>query len=177
MRNRLISTLAVLALAAALVFEGCGSNEKVIEPEPATEVTATPTPTVIPAAPTSEPEAEPTEEPAPEPTKIQGPFADPTTYAEITINFKNNCAVDIGMIAVLDPDTEEQYNLGGIETGKTLSVQMYWPSDKTELRWAVYTQGGELYSDSTTKVTGVTESVTITISGENTIEDIDVEIK
>ncbi len=186
MKKRLLSTLIILTLAAGLA--ACGKTEKVIEPteEVWTEVTPAPTeaPTPEPTKePTKEPTPEPTEEPTPtptaEPTKktAQAPFADAVEYFEVSLSFTNSCSVDIGMIAIIDPIEGSQINLGGIKKDETQKCKLIWPTDKNELKWAVYTQGGDLYSDSTTDVTGLTESISITIKGENTIDDIDVDIK
>ncbi len=187
MKKRLLSSLVILCMTTALLT-ACGKTEKVIEPaeEMWTEVTPAPTeaPTPEPTKePTKELTPEPTEEPTPtptaEPTKktAQAPFADPVAYFDVQLSYTNSCSVDIGMIAIIDPLDETQINIGGVKKGETLSCKVIWPTDKNELKWAVYTQGGDLYSESTTDVTGLTESISITIKGENTIDDIDVDIK
>ena len=177
MRNRLISTLAVLAFAGALVIAGCGTNEKVIEPEPATEVTATPTPTVIPAAPTSEPEAEPTEELAPEPTKIQGPFADDPTYIEIELKVINLCNLDIPDLAIQNPHSEEWILLGNIPSDQVMVATFYWPDNEEEMALRVFNNLGEEYMTTRVKVKGLTKSVTITLEGENEIASVDATVE
>ena len=183
MKKRLLSSLVILCMTTALLT-ACGKTEKVIEPaeEMWTEVTPAPTEAPTPE-PTKEPTPEPTEEPTPtptaEPTKkaAQAPFADAVEYFEVALSYTNSCSVDIGMIAIIDPIDGAQINIGGVKKNDTLKCKVIWPTDKNELKWAVYTQGGDLYSESTTDVTGLTESISITLKGENTIDDIDVDIK
>lgn len=162
---------------ASSLLTACGSKEKVIEPEKEVAATTpTPTPTEAPTPePTEEPTPEPTKEPTPEPTKetAQAPFADEVTYTSIELTFINLCSEDIGLIAVQDPITEEQINVDGIKAGKKLDASIYWPSDKTEFKWAIYAQDGNRLAVTTVDMTGVTTAVTITISGTDSIEDID----
>ena len=175
MKKRLLSVLAMAAVVAAIVFVGCTAEDT--HPAQTETVTATPTPTPTPTAePTEEPTPTPTATPTPtpEPTKAQAPFADAPTYAEVKLYFVNMCSVDIGMIAIIDPISGEQLNLAGVAAGEVLTTAIQWPSNKTELQWAVYTQGGDLYSESTSDVTGVTKAITISLIGDTAIDQIDV---
>lgn len=90
------------------------------------------------------------------------------------LNFSN---IDIGMFAVIDPVTLEQVNVDSLESGTTISIECNWPIDTKEFHWAMYNTKGELCMDATTNIEDATQSVTLAVSGENTIDDFEVIIE
>ncbi|MBP5305584.1 MAG: hypothetical protein J6Z02_07005 [Lachnospiraceae bacterium] len=91
--------------------------------------------------------------------------------------FTNACKEDIGMISILDPVSSEQINLGELPDGKLMKVNLDWPKDKTDFDMAVYNRNGDLVSETKVDITGVTEQVTLLLSGDHNIENVEAKIK
>lgn len=92
----------------------------------------------------------------------------------IAICFVNRLGVDIGMISLIDPVTEEQVNVDALADGETILVGSSMPREINELDWAIYNSKGELYSESTTDISQANESVWIVLKGDKAVEDIQV---
>lgn len=92
----------------------------------------------------------------------------------ITISVLNLSDVNIGMFSVLDPVTGEQLNLDSMEPGSSVSLECNWPSDIQEFHWALYNENGELCIDASTDVSDVNTAVALLLTGEGTIDDVEV---
>lgn len=96
---------------------------------------------------------------------------------KVDFSIVNLCGADIGMISTISPYTDEQVDIGYLADGTVLKVTMDWPEEVNIFDLAVYNVNGELVSTSEVDITGVTESVTITLSGEGDLEDVKAEVK
>ena len=96
---------------------------------------------------------------------------------EVEFVITNSCKEDIGMIAILDPVTKEQVNIGELPDGKLISFTLTWPADETDFNMAVYNKNGDLVSESKIDVTGVTEKVILLLSGDHNVENVEVKIE
>jgi len=164
----IISICIVLSLFISLT--ACGSTsykDEEVNTESVTEETSMEEPVTEQVL-----ENEPTVE---ENQKIAEETEEPVIECiSVKITVVNQCTEAIGMFSIINPLTEEQMNLSGIGAGDAIVITLDWPTNVTTLDWAVYTQTGELYSESTSDVTGLTESITITLVGTDTIDDISV---
>lgn len=108
-----------------------------------------------------------------------GTSASSEVIATIPVKFVicNFCGVDIGMISTLDPLSKEQIDLGSLNAGTAMILNLEWPADATQFDMAVYNMAGELVSVSNIDITGVTSSVTITLSGDNNLESVETNIE
>ena len=96
---------------------------------------------------------------------------------KVDFSIVNLCGADIGMISTISPYTDEQVDIGYLADGSVLKITMDWPEEVNIFALAVYNVNGELVSASEVDITGVTESVTITLSGEGDLEDVKAEVK
>lgn len=92
----------------------------------------------------------------------------------ITITVVNLSKADVGMFSVFDPQLNQQTDVNEISSDGTLTFHCDWPADVKELQWAVYDTQGDLLLESTTDITECKELVSILLSGEDTIDDVDV---
>ncbi len=92
---------------------------------------------------------------------------------DITVTVVNLCGVDIGMVSTIDPYTDEQVDLGGLPADQLINISELWPRDKTIFDLAIYNVNGELVSASEVDITGIKEKVTITLSGDGDLENIE----
>lgn len=97
-----------------------------------------------------------------------------TQTRPLVISVLNMSPVDAGMFSVIDPVTNEQINVDGLASGESISLETNWPADIAEFHWALYNMSGELCMDATTDISGANSTVAIILSGEETIEDVDV---
>ena len=95
-------------------------------------------------------------------------------HKSISIGFINNLSADIGMISVIDPTTDEQFNIDGIADGDMIVVSSNIPKDFTNLEWAIYNKNGDLYSSSSTDISDANESVYIILCGDGALDDVKV---
>ncbi len=91
--------------------------------------------------------------------------------------FTNSTKEDIGMISILDPVSSEQINLGELPDSKIMKVSLDWPKDKKDFDMAVYNRNGDLVSETKVDISGVTEQVTLLLSGDHNIENVEAKIK
>ena len=91
--------------------------------------------------------------------------------------FTNSTKEDIGMISILDPVSSKQINLGELPDSKIMKVSLDWPKDKKDFDMAVYNRNGDLVSETKVDISGVTEQVTLLLSGDHNIENVDAKIK
>ncbi len=95
----------------------------------------------------------------------------------IIIVFSNETDTDFGMIAVIDPVTNKQAEVGGLTAGDTLKLEANWPKSVKNLQWAVYNLQGQRYMEGTTDLSTVSSSVTITMTGSQKIEEVKTDLK
>ena len=98
------------------------------------------------------------------------------TSIELSFSVVNYTGVDIGMISTLDPESGEQLNLGGLEADKALILKMEWPLSKTDFNLAVYNMNGDLVSESVVDITGATQSVTIELIGDHSLDNVSSQV-
>ncbi len=96
----------------------------------------------------------------------------------ITIRFyiTNLCGVDIGMVSTLNPISAEQMDLGDLPADKIMTLDFEWPKAITTFHMAIYNMAGDLVSVSEIDITGVKESVVITLSGDKNLDRVDTTI-
>lgn len=96
-------------------------------------------------------------------------------YAErksIIITATNECGIDIGMFSVIDPISGEQYNISAIADGQSVSMPVEWPVEITDFQWALYNQNGELCVEVTTDISQAESGVTLLLSGDGNLDDV-----
>jgi len=94
-----------------------------------------------------------------------------------TIQFEvyiiNQCKADIGMVSVIDPNEENQVNVGALADNEVLTLKYSaWPKDVTTFDVAFYNNNGDMVSSTSVDITGVKEKVTISLTGEGNIDDL-----
>ena len=96
-------------------------------------------------------------------------------YAErksIIITATNECGIDIGMFSVIDPISGEQYNISAIADGQSVSMPVEWPVEITDFQWALYNQNGELCVEATTDISHAESGVTLLLTGDGNLDDV-----
>ena len=96
-------------------------------------------------------------------------------YAErksIIITASNECGIDIGMFSVIDPISGEQYNISAIADGQSVSMPVEWPVEITDFQWALYNQNGELCVEATTDISQAESGVTLLLTGDRNLDDV-----
>lgn len=90
----------------------------------------------------------------------------------IIITATNECGIDIGMFSVIDPISGEQYNISAIADGQSVSMPVEWPVEITDFQWALYNQNGELCVEVTTDISQAESGVTLLLTGDGTLDDV-----
>lgn len=90
----------------------------------------------------------------------------------IIITATNECGIDIGMFSVIDPISGEQYNISAIADGQSVSMPVEWPVEITDFQWALYNQNGELCVEATTDISQAESGVTLLLTGDGTLDDV-----
>lgn len=96
-------------------------------------------------------------------------------YAErksIIITATNECGIDIGMFSVIDPISGEQYNISAIADGQSVSMPVEWPVEIIDFQWALYNQNGELCVEATTDISQAESGVTLLLTGDGNLDDV-----
>ncbi|MCI6064509.1 hypothetical protein MR818_03840 [bacterium] len=96
-------------------------------------------------------------------------FAD---HKSIIITATNECGIDIGMFSVIDPISGEQYNISAIADGQSVSMPVEWPVEITDFQWALYNQNGELCVEATTDISQAESGVTLLLTGDGNLDDV-----
>lgn len=97
-----------------------------------------------------------------------------TETTPITITVVNLSKTEVGSFSVFDPQLNKQIDSNQIASDGTLSVSYNWPINVKDLQWAVYDTQGNVLLESSTDITECKELVSILLSGEDTIDDVDV---
>ena len=90
----------------------------------------------------------------------------------IIITATNECGIDIGMFSVIDPISGEQYNISAIADGQSVSMPVEWPVEITDFQWALYNQNGELCVEATTDISQAESGVTLLLTGDGNLDDV-----
>ena len=90
----------------------------------------------------------------------------------IIITAINECGIDIGMFSVIDPISGEQYNISAIADGQSVSMPVEWPVEITDFQWALYNQNGELCVEATTDISQAESGVTLLLTGDGNLDDV-----
>ena len=90
----------------------------------------------------------------------------------IIITATNECGIDIGMFFVIDPISGEQYNISAIADGQSVSMPVEWPVEITDFQWALYNQNGELCVEATTDISQAESGVTLLLTGDGNLDDV-----
>ena len=170
-------TLIICMLLGIMLLTSCGKTDHQDQASVATEQT-------------SEDSRQTTEEPAEtvggseESTEAAGTAqaaveavesTESSEYAErksIIITATNECGIDIGMFSVIDPISGEQYNISAIADGQSVSMPVEWPVEITDFQWALYNQNGELCVEATTDVSQAESGVTLLLTGDGNLDDV-----
>ena len=170
-------TLIICMLLGIMLLTSCGKTDHQDQASVATEQT-------------SEASRQTTEEPAEpvggseESTEAAGTAqaaveavesTESSEYAErksIIITATNECGIDIGMFSVIDPISGEQYNISAIADGQSVSMPVEWPVEITDFQWALYNQNGELCVEATTDISQAESGVTLLLTGDGTLDDV-----
>lgn len=92
----------------------------------------------------------------------------------ITISVLNLSNVNVGMFSVIDPATGAQINVDSLESGSSVSLECNWPADIEKFHWALYNDAGELCIDASTDISNANKAVALMLTGNGTIEDVEV---
>lgn len=95
---------------------------------------------------------------------------------QVEVNFMNISGIDVRMLSIIDPVSEEQLNIAPLENEGVLTLNIMWPKEKSSFAWALYDDNGELCIDGTTDFSGIEKSATIVFKGEGNITDIDTQV-
>ena len=170
-------TLIICMLLGIMLMTSCGKTDHQDQASVATEQT-------------SEDSRQTTEEPAEtvggseESTEAAGTAqaaveavesTESSEYAErksIIITATNECGIDIGMFSVIDPISGEQYNISAIADGQSVSMPVEWPVEITDFQWALYNQNGELCVEATTDISQAESGVTLLLTGDGNLDDV-----
>ena len=103
---------------------------------------------------------------------------EPPVPAEDVISFDvmiiNQCKADIGIVSVINPYDESQMDIGALPDGGVPNLSYTdWPKDVTSFDVAFYNKAGKMVSSSSIDITGVTERVTISLSGDKNIDKVE----
>ena len=161
-------TLIICMLLGIMLLTSCGKTDHQDQASVATEQT-------------SGDSRQTTEEPAEtvggseESTEAAVDSTESSEYAErksIIITATNECGIDIGMFSVIDPISGEQYNISAIADGQSVSMPVEWPVEITDFQWALYNQNGELCVEATTDISQVESGVTLLLTGDGNLDDV-----
>ncbi len=171
MIKKLFSTVMLLTLMA-VSLTACDKKEPVssdILPEgPIVSSTVTSVSTATSASVSASVETSTSEDVSAEP-EIQAP-EDAVSFEVVIIN---QCKADIGMVSVINPFDESQMDIGELPDGGVLNLSYTdWPKDVTAFDVAFYNKAGKMVSSSSIDITGVTKRVTISLSGDKSIDKV-----
>ena len=173
MIKKLFSAVMLLTLMA-VSLTACDKKEPVssdILPEgPIVSSTVTSVSTATSASVSTSVETSTSEDVSAEP-EIQAPAEDAVSFEVVIIN---QCKADIGMVSVINPFDESQMDIGELPDGGVLNLSYTdWPKDVTSFDVAFYNKAGKMVSSSSIDITGVTERVTISLSGDKNIDKVE----
>lgn len=170
-------TLIICMLLGIMLLTSCGKTDHQDQASDATEQTSVDSrqTTEEPAETVGEPE-ETTEAAGTAQTAAEAvETTESSEYAErksIIITATNECGIDIGMFSVIDPISGEQYNISAIADGQSVSMPVEWPVEITDFQWALYNQNGELCVEATTDISQAESGVTLLLTGDGNLDDV-----
>lgn len=170
-------TLIICMLLGIMLLTSCGKTDHQDQASDATEQTS------VDSRQTTEEPAETVGEPE-ETTEVAGTAqtaaeavetTESSEFAErksIIITATNECGIDIGMFSAIDPISGEQYNISAIADGQSVSMPVEWPVEITDFQWALYNQNGELCVEATTDISQAESGVTLLLTGDGNLDDV-----
>lgn len=170
-------TLIICMLLGIMLLISCGKTDHQDQASDATEQTS------VDSRQTTEEPAETVGEPE-ETTEVAGTAqtaaeavetTESSEFAErksIIITATNECGIDIGMFSAIDPISGEQYNISAIADGQSVSMPVEWPVEITDFQWALYNQNGELCVEATTDISQAESGVTLLLTGDGNLDDV-----
>ena len=166
-------TLIICILLGIMLLTSCGKTDHQDQASVATEQTSGDSrqTTEEPAETVESTEAAGTAQAAVEAVES----TESSEYAErksIIITATNECGIDIGMFSVIDPISGEQYNISAIADGQSVSMPVEWPVEITDFQWALYNQNGELCVEATTDISQAESGVTLLLTGDGNLDDV-----
>ena len=96
---------------------------------------------------------------------------------DITVLIINEAKIKLGMVAIMDPYTEEQVSIGAIDNEEMLIFDMKWPSKEKQLKIGCYDESGKLIKEESLDFSLVSKGCIITFIGEGKIEHVECEIE
>ena len=99
-------------------------------------------------------------------------FGEPSADQRPDFLREPECGIDIGMFSVIDPISGEQYNISAIADGQSVSMPVEWPVEITDFQWALYNQNGELCVEATTDISQAESGVTLLLTGDGNLDDV-----
>ena len=103
-------------------------------------------------------------------------FKESSDGIPVSLTVLNMTDLDIGMFSLIDPKANEAIQIAPIDSQKYINMDINWPNNENEIRWALYNKDGGLCIEGKSDVTGVKESITIAFSGEGNVTDIKVQV-
>lgn len=170
-------TLIICMLLGIMLLTSCGKTDHQDQASDVTEQTS------VDSRQTTEEPAETVGEPE-ETTEVAGTAqtaaeavetTESSEFAErksIIITATNECGIDIGMFSAIDPISGEQYNISAIADGQSVSMPVEWPVEITDFQWALYNQNGELCVEATTDISQAESGVTLLLTGDGNLDDV-----
>ncbi len=93
---------------------------------------------------------------------------------ELSVTVINSTGSDFGLFSIIDPVSKEQINIDSLMKDEEISMNIIWPRNVYELKWAVYDTDGELVGECETDISKADKLVKITILGNGKLENVDV---
>lgn len=178
----------VSALLSVALVSGCAKNDKNVDTESESKVvteieTETETQTETEAATETEAETEVTTEAVTETeiateTEITTEITTEVTVEakDLTVTVYNFTGVDLGGFSYIAPLTGEQVNTGKFENEHSYTIELVWPLDETEFKWALYTAEGKLAIEGSSDFSAAENTATIIINGDGkNVTDVSVD--
>ncbi len=80
------------------------------------------------------------------------------------------------MVAAKDPVSGQVVPVGELKANAYLELSIAWPVNEKEFVFYLLNSAADVVADSTVDLTGVKESVTIHLTGDNNLEKIKAEV-
>lgn len=168
--KKFFSIFIITTLLVSTALAGCGKKEEVSSES--ASFSGTVSDKIMEESAASRPEdAEPAQAKDAEPVQTEDTDKEVQALTITALNFTN---IRIGMFSVIDPVTNQQINVAGMEPGESISLECNWPVNTTSFQWALYNQAGELCIDASTDITGANKTVALALTGDTTVENVEV---
>ena len=95
---------------------------------------------------------------------------------DIAIRIINECGVGVAMVAAKDPISGQVVPIGELAANAYLELTIAWPAAETDFVFYLINTAGEVVANSTVDITGVKESVTIRLTGDQKLDRVNAEV-